>query len=382
MTSYTKKFSKKPASDSPKHILVFLDGTWNDEDGKDGDGITTNIYRLFRSVAGTLNEDGIPHRIEGDGQVALYFRGVGNDEDNGMLGTYYEGAFGAGEKRIRDHAYVQLVNHYAPGDSISIFGFSRGAACARLLAAKIHKHGIAARLTATFEKNHNDGVPEEYFLRYDHAVVDGEPVGVQFLGIFDTVGAFGVPVNLWFIKLQKLNLFRNLKVAENVRRVVHCVSLDESREPFVPTLCNCDERVEEVWFPGVHSDVGGGYRLNELGKNSLNFMVKRLREYFPGNPVQFEQAELDRHTQVDLINDRIHLHYHGEGFRKYRRDVHVSKDGEKSGIKPRIHKSVVDLKECEKLHLVESSSTFVKRTPVLYSPENLAALKGNYEIVE
>ncbi|WP_308364712.1 MULTISPECIES: DUF2235 domain-containing protein [unclassified Microbulbifer] len=382
MTSYTKEFSKKPASASPKHILIFLDGTWNDEDGKDGDGITTNIYRMFRSIAGTLHEDDIPHRIESENQVALYFRGVGNDEDNGALGTFYEGAFGAGEKRIRDHAYVQLVDHYAPGDSISIFGFSRGAACARLLAAKIHKYGILSRLTATFEKNDNDGVLEEYFLRYDGGVPDDEAVDVQFLGIFDTVGAFGVPVNLGFIKLQKLNLFRNLRVAENIRRVVHCVSLDESREPFVPTLCNHDEKVEEVWFPGVHSDVGGGYRLNELGKISLNFMVKRLREYFPGNPVQFDQTELDRHTQVDLINDRIHLHYHGEGFKKYLRDVYVSRDGEKSAIKPRVHKSVVDLKECEKLHLVESTSTFVKLTPILYLPDNLAALKGNYEIVE
>ena len=382
MDEYTREFRASPTADQPKHILIFLDGTWNDEDGKDGDGVTTNIYRLFRSVAGTLHETEVPQRIESEKQIALYFRGVGNDEENGTLGTYYGGIFGAGEKRIRDHAYAELVNHYASGDHISIFGFSRGAACARLLAAKIHKHGVVSSLTAVFCRRQNDSVSEEYFLRYRDAVDGEKPVAVEFLGIFDTVGAFGVPVDLGFFKLQKLNLFRDLSVSDNVRRVVHCVSIDESREPFIPTLCNHDERVEEVWFAGVHADIGGGYRLHELGKISLQFMVDRLQQTFSGHPIAFDEEKLQDNTRVDLFNERVHLHYHGEGFKKSLRDIYVAENGERSTRPPKIHRSVVDLRETEQLHLVEATGSFIRLTPVEYRPSNLDRLPLECQIVE
>jgi uncharacterized protein (DUF2235 family) len=382
MATKTKEFRKKPAAANPRHILIFLDGTWNDEDGKDGDGITTNIYRMFRSVAGTLYRDEIPYRIENDQQVALYFRGVGNDEVNGEFKTFYEGAFGAGEKRIRDHAFAELVHHYASGDAISIFGFSRGAACARLLASKIHKYGIPSKLSATFEQVQNDGVSEDYFLRYDAEVADNAPVDVQFLGIFDTVGAFGLPVNIGFLNFQQLNLFKNLDVASNVKRVVHCVSIDESREAFVPTLCNHAAHIDEVWFPGVHSDVGGGYRFAGLGKISLNYLIQQLRKTFSSNPPQFDSAELSKHTEFDLFKEKVHLHYHGDGFKKDPRRIYVSMDGKPSPVKPRIHKSVVDLKESEVVHLAETTNSFVKLSPILYMPSNLMQLKGEYELVE
>ena len=382
MNEYTEEFRSRQAGDNQKHILIFLDGTWNDEDGVEENGVTTNIYRLFRSVSGNFHEHELPQRIESDEQVALYFRGVGNDEENSKLGTWYGGVFGAGERRIRDHAYAELVNHYASGDRICIFGFSRGAACARLLAAKIHRHGIAGELTAVFKDRQNGEITERYFLRYEGASEGHRQVAVDFLGLFDTVGAFGVPVDLGFFKLQKLNLFRDLSVADNVQRVVHCVSIDESRDAFTPTLCDRDDRVEEVWFPGVHSDVGGGYRLHELGKISLNFMVERLQQYFAQNPVEFAADELQRHTRVDLFNERVHLHYHGEGLKRSLRDIYVSRDGKRSQYPPKIHRSVVDLRDSEQLHLVEETGSFVRLTPVLYMPSNLDKLPLEYEIID
>ena len=259
-----------------RHILVFLDGTWNDENGKDGDGIVTNIYKLFSSMSGNLDKTDVPFKRETSTQLALYFRGVGNDEDHSTVGTFYEGAFGAGEKRIRDNAYSEIVRHYRRGDKISIFGFSRGAACARLLAGKINKYGIKQEIEV--QGKTNDG--EFYFQNYKHKDERKLPVDVEFLGIFDTIGAFGIPINIPGLPFQKINLFKNLKVAKNVKQVVHCVAIDESREPFIPTLCNQSDKVDEVWFAGVHTDVGGGYRYAELGKITLGYMVSRLNQHF------------------------------------------------------------------------------------------------------
>lgn len=69
-----------------RYFLVFMDGKWNDENCKDHDGITTNIYKLFRALDGELTEGSIPNVIEHDTHHALYFRGGGNDDDNILLG--------------------------------------------------------------------------------------------------------------------------------------------------------------------------------------------------------------------------------------------------------------------------------------------------------
>ncbi|HIA59397.1 MAG TPA: DUF2235 domain-containing protein [Gammaproteobacteria bacterium] len=97
------------------------------------------MYKLFRVLKGRLTQKSIPHIIEHEEHLALYFRGIGNDDDSSMLGSFYYGVFGGSEKRIRDHAYVSIVEHYRKGDRISIFGFSRGAASARLLASDLKK---------------------------------------------------------------------------------------------------------------------------------------------------------------------------------------------------------------------------------------------------
>ena len=66
-------------------------------------------------LKGRLTQKSIPHIIEHEEHLALYFRGIGNDDDNSMLGSFYYGVFGGSEKRIRDHAYVSIVEHYRKG---------------------------------------------------------------------------------------------------------------------------------------------------------------------------------------------------------------------------------------------------------------------------
>jgi uncharacterized protein (DUF2235 family) len=361
-----------------RNLIVLLDGTWNDENGKDGDGVTTNIYRMFCSISGELDDRNVPFLKTHDCQVAMYFRGLGNDEDHGVIGTFYEGAFGAGEKRIRDNAYTEILNQYRLGDRICIFGFSRGAACARLLASKLQEHGIMSEV----EVHYKEEKGESYFLKYKHVNDEARNVDIEFLGLFDTVGAFGIPVNLPGLPFQKLNLFKNLSVAGNVRQTVHCVAIDESREAFIPTLCERSANVDEVWFAGVHADVGGGYRYAELGKITLAYMVRRINECLRDTPIVFDEQELQKHIHYSIERDEIRMHYHGEGLKKNARDIYVSLKNKKSKYKPRIHQSVFELMAASDIRLAEEFASFTTVTPILYEPGNLKILNNKLHRVD
>ena len=366
----------------PRHLLVFMDGTWNDENGVGNDGITTNIYKLFRALDGDLTNNSIPHVITHQKHVALYYRGIGNDDDNNMVGSWFKGAFGGSEKRIRDSAYCGIVEHYRKGDIISIFGFSRGAATARMLAADLHKEGIVASIEVHTkeEENESTGKIEKVYKRYDDKSDEKlMEIEVGFLGVFDTVGAFGIPVDIGF-GFQKLNLFKNLDVAPNVKKVVHCVSIDESRDPFIPTLCNKAEHVDEVWFAGVHSDLGGGYRHNHLSKIPMAYMIKKLNQAFIDNPIQFNQHKIGKLTGYDMA-DEFQLHYHGDGAVKERRKIKVLDDNETSRNKPKIHDSVFKLMQSDNIYLNTPFDSFSKLTQIRYCPKSVNGLMGSYEVV-
>lgn len=360
-----------------KTILVFLDGTWNDENGLNGNGVTTNIFRLFSSVAGRLDNSNVPFIKSHSDHTALYFRGIGNDEDHGTVGTFYGAIFGAGEKRIRDNAYCEILRHYKNGDRIVIIAFSRGAACARLLATKLAKHGIKRKVEVSYKKRNG----EKFFLKYKNINEDYVEVDVDFLGLFDTVGAFGIPINLPGLPFQKLNLFKNLELSKNVKQAVHCVAIDESREPFIPTLCNKAAHVDEVWFAGVHTDIGGGYKYAELGKISLEYMVSKLNATLAETPISYDEAELRKHTEYSLDDDKIRMHYHGEGIKHNPREIYVSVDNESSHYKPKIHHSVTRLMESDNISLAENFESFTTVIPIIYGPNNVKALSHPIKLV-
>ncbi|MBQ0718798.1 MAG: DUF2235 domain-containing protein [Gammaproteobacteria bacterium] len=368
-------------SGEPRHLLVFMDGTWNDENGIANDGITTNIYKLFRALEGELKNESIPHIMTHEKHIALYYRGIGNDDDNNMIGSWFKGAFGGSEKRIRDSAYCGIVEHYRKGDSISIFGFSRGSASARLLASDLHKEGVVASIEVhtNDEENKSTGATESVYKKYDDKSKKKAKVNVSFLGIFDTVGAFGIPVDLGF-GFQKLNLFKDLDVAANVKQVVHCVSIDESRDPFIPTLCNKAKHIDEVWFTGVHADIGGGYRQNHLSKIPTAYMVDKLKQTFASKPIQFNEDKLAELTHYEM-SDVFQLHYHGDGVVKERRKIQVIENSESSTYKPKIHKSVFSLIESTNMYLSTPLDSFAKLDKIQYCPKSVNGLMGKYKEV-
>jgi uncharacterized protein (DUF2235 family) len=365
----------------PRNLLVFLDGTWNDENGRDGDGAVTNIYKLFSSLtASRVATESLPHERETANHLGLYFRGVGNDEENIISMGYYKGAFGAGERNIRDHAYACICKHYKPGDRICIFGFSRGAASARLLASKLNEHGLPSEITLHYRKakNKNTGNEEPLFTKYSAKDESKKILSISFLGLFDTVGAFGIPIDIGPLNFQKINLFRDLTVARNVERVVHLVAIDESRTPFIPTLTNKSDRIEEVWFAGVHADIGGGYLEGRLGNIALDFMVNRLEKYVQSPSIKF-LSRLDSFRNYDLDEDEFVIHYHGDGIAKKPREIHVLKSDKPTAKFPAVlHQSVNKLRKVQNFYYSERLNSFATRVPIKYAPRNVDELGDNF----
>ena len=229
-----------------RNLIVCLDGTDNQFSARN-----TNVVRLFQCL------DRDPAR-----QVAYYDPGVGTVWEPGTLSRTSQKiqmvlglAFGLGVTGKVADAYVFLMQTYRPGDRVYILGFSRGALEARALAALIHRCGLLqAQLVSLqpyamrlFEVPGNFPVVDSFRETFSHRV------DITFLGIWDTVTSYG---NVWS-PIHWPNTANN----PSVLNVAHAIAIDERRAFFRQNRWSPSpgQHVEEVWFAGVHSDVGGGY---------------------------------------------------------------------------------------------------------------------------
>jgi uncharacterized protein (DUF2235 family) len=242
-----------------KRLVVCCDGTWNSADSR---GAETNVARIARAVRGSSG---------GTQQVTLYLRGVGS---TGIaLQKLVGGAFGEGvDDNIRS-AYMFLAQNYEPGDAIFLFGFSRGAFTARSLAGFIGACGLLKRqrlgdLAAawSYYRTAQDRSPENFCRSCpsdSHLTVD-----IAFLGVWDTVGALGIPGTMLNEMTAGDTQFHDTRPSRIIRVGRHALAVDEHRDEFEPTLWTgtqqpgCD--IRQVWFAGAHSDVGGGYQDRRL----------------------------------------------------------------------------------------------------------------------
>lgn len=248
-------------------LIFCFDGTGQDEakvgdyasDGEDES--ISNVFKMHVMFGGGTDND---YHMQVPNQRSFYYKGVGTY--GGVLQRAHNKvlAFPAGDiDGIIRKAKVDL-NHvdYKRDKKIYIFGFSRGAAIARIFAAK-----------------HLDGRE------------------VEFLGIFDTVFAMAghsgwrrirkffrkllIPVSKYFPKMRLKISFKDQTLGNHIKKVVHMVSVDENRRVFKPTLINYDEnnpeRVTEIWYPGVHSNTGGGYWHDGLSDIALKSMLDIIR---------------------------------------------------------------------------------------------------------
>jgi uncharacterized protein (DUF2235 family) len=268
-----------------KRLIVCCDGTWNSADDEN----PTNVSKIALAVAA---QDGT-----GKEQRTYYHRGVGTDKRERVRG----GAFGVGLSRDVRNAYRFLVDNYEPGDDIYFFGFSRGAFTARSTAGFVGNCGVLRR-------EHTHRLDEAYALYRNKSkttmrkgteailfrrAFSHEP-HIEFIGVFDTVGSLGIPLHLWNLTgmINRRWAFHDTTLSPTVRFAYHALAIDEKRRPFRPTLWTPDKdaahgpidpppqdrKVEQVWFAGVHKDVGGGYEVHGLSDISLLWMVDRARE--------------------------------------------------------------------------------------------------------
>ena len=268
-----------------KRLVVFFDGTWNRADQHDKGGMPcpTNIVKLFEAT--------LPCDAQGNPQIVHYIQGVGTRKLERMRG----GGFGLGISGNIKEGYKFLVNNYEPGDGIYIFGFSRGAYSARSLAGMIHNIGILKRVNMRLvnrgydiykdrsKKWHPKSDGSKGFRR-DYTWGDER---VKFLGVFDTVGALGAPFGIllgWVLdKIFKCH-FHDTHLSSIIQSAYHAVAVDERRLPFRPTFMTPNKMhnpasFEEKWFPGVHSDIGGGYAETGLSDIALEWMVSKAVQH-------------------------------------------------------------------------------------------------------
>ncbi|MEQ9336770.1 MAG: DUF2235 domain-containing protein [Miltoncostaeaceae bacterium] len=259
-----------------KRIVICCDGTWNSLIGAAVPAGQTNVARLYLSVC--------PRDDAGIVQEARYVEGVGT----GRLQRIRGGAFGFGLSERVKRAYAEIVDLYEPGDELWLFGFSRGAFTARSAAGLLRTVGIlrpehAGRLDEAYDiyREPSEDGADSARARVFREAYSIRPQGIRFVGVFDTVGALGVPVSRWN-PLRLLNRrweFHDTTLSSTVADARHALAIDERRGPFRPTLWDDSprsgggQRVEQAWFAGVHSDVGGGYERDGLSQLTLRWMA-------------------------------------------------------------------------------------------------------------
>lgn len=264
-----------------RRLVVCCDGTWNRPDHLNrGVAAPTNVCKVALGVA---DKD-----AEGVSQLLYYQPGVGTRRFERIRG----GAFGLGLSRNVRDCYRFLVENYQPGDELYFFGFSRGAFTARSTAGLVRNAGILRRAHADRVKDayslyrsrkdraHPRGIEARIFRRmYSH-----EEIGIRFIGVWDTVGSLGIPIDGVRLPLtDKLWGFHDTELSSHVRFAYQALAIDEKRGPFPPTLWKkqqdaSEQTLEQVWFSGVHCDVGGGYRDPALSEIALLWMVARASE--------------------------------------------------------------------------------------------------------
>lgn len=262
-----------------RRLIIGCDGTWNSADQqRGGTPCPSNVVRLIHRVA--KRDDQVT-------QIIHYDQGVGTGN---WLDRWSGGAFGRGlEENVHD-AYRFLIANYQPGDEIYLFGFSRGAFTARSVAGMIRKCGILKRASANhyaaalalYRDSAAPDAPGPCSFRRSHCVFEGAPIAIKFVGVWDTVGALGIPLRGLRSLTRRKYQFHDTELSGQVEFACHALAIDEQRAPFEPTLWmdkkKPDQLVKQVWFSGVHTDVGGGCSEAGLSDIALQWMMDNARE--------------------------------------------------------------------------------------------------------
>jgi uncharacterized protein (DUF2235 family) len=271
-----------------KNIAFFADGTWDEP------ASNSNVYKLFSAAA----------RIDGV-QITAYDSGVGTDGNpvSDILG----GALGDGLFQKIKQGYADVAANYAPGDLIFLFGFSRGAFTARSLAGMIAACGLPTVnqndpqcLDMAFEA-YRDTSQRPMLLATLNETYKMDRPGIQFIGVWDTVGSLGIPAIFGGIDVGQYG-FLDTGLHPDIANAVQAVSIDEQRLQFQPALWTSapvpGQSITQVWFSGVHCDVGGGYAPDPGGAALSNITLHWMAQYAQKCGLQFKPDAFPAEPQL------------------------------------------------------------------------------------
>ncbi len=306
-----------------KNIVLCSDGTGN----AGGSGNATNVWNVFTSI--DLN--GFKEKNINIEQVAFYDDGVGTER--GKILRILGGAIGLGLARNVRQLYMMLVKSYQPGDHIFLFGYSRGAFTVRTLAGMVRVCGILDQhaysddsalknavwdLYRAYRRNYPALLSEPWYkfermfgilriedvatqrekfgvkvspdlykeYKYIDKLTDDNCVPIRFIGVWDTVASVGFSIDavakFWNDVIFRFK-FTNSKLGSWVEKACHALSIDDDRKAFTPEIFDQESaldktRIEQVWFPGVHGNVGGGGPKQGMQHVPLNWMIEKAEE--------------------------------------------------------------------------------------------------------
>lgn len=348
----------------PKRIIVCSDGTGNTTIKGRG----TNVFKLYEAV--DLNG----HRFDPDlvPQIALYDDGVGTENVKPL--KIFAGMTGYGLGRNVRQLYKELTRVYDPGDEIYAFGFSRGAFTVRTLVGLIATCGIidparlsrggAGALDAAVKRAYRiyrrcyqtrlsllvrgriEGHGERFRAAYGR---DGE-TRIRFVGVWDTVDAVGLPFHLSDVLNDTFYRFKfpGYRLSPLVDRACHALALDDERHSFHPLLWDESEetggRIEQVWFGGAHSNVGGGYPKQGMSLVALDWMLSQAEAAgpHPGQGLRLHAAERDFYRAHANVDDKLYDPRAGLGIFYRWKLRNVAEICRVRGVAPKLHLSVLE----------------------------------------
>lgn len=367
-----------PLAERPRRNLVLLsDGTGNSAAKLN----KTNVWRLYQALD-----------LGRDEQIAFYDDGVGTSgiRPLRLLG----GAVGWGLSRNVRDLYEFLCRHHREGDQLYLFGFSRGAFTVRTLAGLIARCGVLdcskavpGRGGRSLQLNTREGLkagvklayrsyrrgykapvarlyrwlrdlilrpvppPDEFRHQYSF-----DSVGIRFIGVWDTVDAVGLPVDELSTMIDRIfypHRFPDQDLSPRVERACHAIAIDDERHTFHPVLWNehgtADSgRISQVWFAGMHSNVGGGYPDDDLACVSLRWMIGET-QFDPsrGDGLRFDQNAVRAIRQRAQALGKMYNSRRGFGiyYRYNPRHVATLCDDRQAGVlvaEPKIHQAVLE----------------------------------------
>lgn len=367
-----------------KNIILSTDGTGN----AGGIGNSTNVWCLHKALDRNSHLTNKNHIR----QIAYYHDGVGSQDSKWL--KIMGGAFGYGLKRTIKELYIFLVNNYEPGDQIYLFGFSRGAYTVRLLAGMILDQGILRKsqynnrsdedlendisqiyknLRTSIAKNKENKLEKTKAFsekmkrtrkafrdlpskinRLKELPEDTDPhkdIQIKFIGVWDTVDAYAIPsdtlANLFDYFFDTSFRESDNELGVSVENACHALSIDDERRTFEPVLWsenidnNDHQRIKQVWFSGVHANVGGGYPKQGMAWITLEWMMLHAKRA----DLRFVKEDINQYTENKDVSDKLYDSRSGLGaYYLYKQrniaqlwDRYTSKTS-----KPQIHISVFE----------------------------------------